>query len=291
MVSVTGKAGGPTSRISLPIDELLPQIVRCLKEHSTLVLRASPGSGKTTRVPVALCESLFNWQKEVLVLEPRRIAAKLAASRVAHECNEKIGERVGYQFRFENVTSGKTRLRFLTEGMLMRRLISDPTLNGVGAVLLDEFHERHLHTDLALSILKHLRDSKRPDLKIVVMSATLDSDALAQYLGQPQKPAPTLDLAATRFEVELHNLPGPAPQPLDRLVKNAVQQALRHSDCGHILVFLPGMSEIRRAAQALQEFEPSATVLPLHGELSREEQERALQSSSQTKIILSTNIA
>ena len=169
--------------ISLPIDPLLPDITKALQDSFCLVLQASPGSGKTTRVPPALLKTAFGKSGEILVLEPRRLAAKYAARRVAEELGESVGGTVGYQFRFENVGGPSTRLRFLTEGMLMRRLLRDPGLEGVVAVLLDEFHERHLHSDIALGYLAWLRRERRRDLRLVVMSATLDTGAVSQYLG------------------------------------------------------------------------------------------------------------
>src|SRR5580704_4948507 len=163
--------------MNLPIDALLSQIVEALRHHKYLVIEAPPGAGKTTRVP----PTLLNFG-EILVLEPRRIAARMAARRVASELGEHVGETVGYQVRFEDVSGPRTRLRFVTEGVLTRRLLSDPTLKGVNVVVLDEFHERHLDTDLALALLKHLQRT-RPDLQIIVMSATLDTGHVAGYLG------------------------------------------------------------------------------------------------------------
>ena len=163
----------------LPVDAILPEIIDSLERCSNLVIEAPPGAGKTTRVPPALLGIVSG---EVVVLEPRRIAARLAARRVAWEMGEQLGETVGYQVRFEEVIGPRTRLRFVTEGVLTRRLLSDPSLKGVEAVVLDEFHERHLESDLALALLKRLQRT-RPDLRIVVMSATLDAAPVAQYLG------------------------------------------------------------------------------------------------------------
>ncbi len=156
-----------THREHLPIDELLPEIATSLRHSPNLVIEAAPGAGKTTRVPPALLSPGAG----VLVLEPRRIAARMAARRVAAEMGETVGETVGYQVRFEEVSGPRTRLRFLTEGVLTRRLITDPELRGVGTVVLDEFHERHLETDLALALLRRLQKTRRPDLRLVVMSA------------------------------------------------------------------------------------------------------------------------
>lgn len=171
-------------KISLPVDVILPDVVRSLERNPNLVIEAPPGAGKTTRVPPAL---LGMTHGEVIVLEPRRIAARLAARRVAFEMSEPVGQTVGYQVRFEEVGGPLTRLRYVTEGILTRRLISDPNLRGVDAVVLDEFHERHLDGDLALALLKGLQRT-RPDLRIVVMSATLDAGQVAEYLdGCPDR--------------------------------------------------------------------------------------------------------
>ena len=162
----------------LPIDALIPDILASLRSCPNLVIEAAPGAGKTTRVPPALLE--FGG---VLVLEPRRVAARMAARRVASELGESVGETVGYQVRFEDTAGPKTCLRFLTEGVLTRRMLSDPELRGVNVVILDEFHERHLETDLALALLRRLQKTRRPDLRIVVMSATLDAGPVSKFLG------------------------------------------------------------------------------------------------------------
>src|SRR5271156_6026892 len=160
----------------LPIDPLLPEVVASLRAHPTLVLEAPPGAGKTTRVPRALLDAGMAEHGEIVVLEPRRLAARMAARRVASELGERVGETVGYQVRFEDVSGPRTRIRFVTEGVLTRRLLSDPKLRGVDIVILDEFHERHLDSDLALALLKRL------DVRIVVMSATLDAAPIARFL-------------------------------------------------------------------------------------------------------------
>src|SRR5919199_2308295 len=167
----------------LPIDELLPEVVESLRAAPNLVIEAPPGAGKTTRVPPALLDAGLAGAGEVWVLEPRRLAARMAARRVAEERGEQLGETVGYQVRFEDVSSARTRLRFLTEGVFTRRLLADPALKGVGCVVLDEFHERHLQADLALALLRRLQRTVRPDLKVVAMSATLDAAPVATYLG------------------------------------------------------------------------------------------------------------
>lgn len=271
----------------LPIDSLIPDIRSKLREASTLILKASPGSGKTTRVPPALLDEPWAVEKEVWVLEPRRLAAKMAAFRVAEEKGEEVGQTVGYQFRFEKVSGSKTRLKFLTEGLLLRLLMSDPTLARVAAVVLDEFHERHIHTDVALAMLKRLRETKRPDLKLIVMSATLETRSLADYFGG----APIFTLETPIHPVQTSYLPRPSTERLEPLVRGAVQQAVATGG-GDLLVFLPGMAEIRRCEMALLEhFKSEVVVIPLHGDLSKEEQGRAFQKFSRPKVILATNIA
>lgn len=274
--------------LKLPIDSILPELVAALEKGPSVVLQASPGSGKTTRVPPALLKAAFRGEGEILVLEPRRLAAKWAARRVAEEYGEPVGQTIGYQFRFENVSGPRTKVRFLTEGMLMRRLLNDPLLKGVSAVLLDEFHERHLHGDIALGYLRWLQQSKRPDLRLVVMSATLDSETIAAFLGG----APILRVDTRIHPIDIQHLPSPAARHLDLMVKDAVAQAVATTQ-GDILVFLPGMADIRRAGEALAPLAASRGlhVLQLHGELSREDQDRAMGRLDRRKVILSTNIA
>jgi ATP-dependent helicase HrpB len=266
--------------MKLPIDELLPRIVEAMERGSHLVIEAPPGAGKTTRVPPAL---LARERGEILVLEPRRLAARLAARRVASELGERIGETVGYQVRFEDVSGPRTRLRFLTEGVLTRRLLSDPQLAGVGTVILDEFHERHLDTDLALALLRRL-----PNIKLIVMSATLDAAPVAKYLGG----CPVLRSEGKLFELTIENTPH-SPAPLEEQVATALERLTNGGVTGDVLVFLPGAAEIRRAARAV---EPIASrlglsVVPLHGDLSSAEQDRAISPADRPKVILSTNVA
>jgi ATP-dependent helicase HrpB len=225
---------------------------------------------------------------EVWVLEPRRLAAKYAAHRVAQERQEKPGESVGYHFRFENVGGSQTRLRFLTEGMFMRRLFQNPRLENVGAVVLDEFHERHLQTDLALAYLKALQSGPRPDLRIVVMSATLDATSVALYLGA----CPILKVDARLFPIVIDHLPTPPAKPMDQLIKDHLAPFVDKPQ-GDVLVFLPGMAAIRQAETALLPLQKKYdfVIAPLHGDLSREAQEFALQKGPRTKVILSTNVA
>lgn len=272
----------------LPIDSLLPEIVAELRRSPNLIIEAAPGAGKTTRVPAALLEAGIV-EGEVWVLEPRRLAARMAARRVAEERGEKLGETVGYQVRFEEVASRQTRLRFLTEGVLTRRLLSDPKLKNVGTVVLDEFHERHLHADLALALLRRLQQTTRPDLKLVVMSATLDAGPIAAYLNN----APKLSSEGKRFEVTIEHQPHEDNRPLADQVASSVGKLLAENLDGDVLVFLPGAAEIRRAQAACSTLanKHDLLVLPLHGDLSPAEQDRALHPADRRKVILSTNVA
>lgn len=274
-----------TPRPALPIDSLLPEIERVLRGGSNLVIEAAPGAGKTTRVPPALLALVPG---QVLVLEPRRIAARLAARRVAAEMGEPVGGTVGYQVRFEEVGGPQTRLRFLTEGVLTRRLLSDPDLEGVDAVVLDEFHERHLDTDLALALLRRLQ-TRRPALKLVVMSATLEAGPVATFLGG----CPVLRSEGRSFALQVQHTPY-LPQPLEVQVRAALEELLlRDGHTGHVLVFLPGAAEIRRALRECAALgqRTGAALLPLHGDLPPEEQDLAVAPSTRQKVIFSTNLA
>lgn len=270
----------------LPIDALIPKVLDSFRAHANLVLEAPPGAGKTTRVPPALLRAAGSG--EVLVLEPRRLATRLAARRVAFERNERLGETVGYQVRFEEVAGPRTRLRFMTEGVLTRRLLSDPGLGGVASVVLDEFHERHLEGDLALALLRRLQKTTRPDLRLAVMSATMDPAPVAAFLGH----CPVLRSEGRRFPTSISYTPVSA-EPLEQQVASALEELVREGLDGDVLVFLPGAAEIRRAARACEPIARRAglLVLPLHGDLSGEEQDRAVLPADQRKAILSTNVA
>jgi len=259
--------------MKLPVDDQLPQILETLRESKHVVIEAPPGAGKTTRVPPALLE--FG---DVLVLEPRRLAARMAARRVASELGERVGETVGYQVRFEDVTGPRTRLRFLTEGVLTRRLLSDPKLRGTSVVVLDEFHERHLDTDLALALVKRL------DVRVVVMSATLDAAPIATFLGD----CPILRSEGRLFPLYIEYTPHSAA-PLEQQVANVLERLMNEGLDGDVLVFLPGAAEIRRAARAIERF--GLLVLPLYGDLLPTEQDRAVMPADRRKVILSTNVA
>ncbi|MBK7859549.1 MAG: ATP-dependent helicase HrpB [Archangiaceae bacterium] len=273
----------------LPIDTLLPKLVQELRAGQAAVLEAPPGAGKTTRVPPALLDAGLAGAGEIVVLQPRRLATRVAALRVAEERGERLGETVGYQIRFEDVSGPKTRIRFLTEGLLTRRLVTDPTLKGVGAVLLDEFHERHIASDLALSLLRRLQQGPRPDLKLLVMSATLDAEAVATWLGG----APRLRSEGRRFELTIEHLPADDDRYLDQQVLGALKRLLQAQLDGDVLVFLPGAAEIRRAAEACADLAArhDLELHTLHGDLSSAEQDRAIKPGKRRKVILSTNVA
>jgi ATP-dependent helicase HrpB len=272
---------------ALPIDAVLAELTSTLAESSVLVLEAPPGAGKTTRVPWALQQALGP-DAEVLVTEPRRLAARLAAKRVADEHGERLGERVGYSVRFEEVGGKNTRIRYVTEGVLVRRLLADRELRGIAAIVLDEFHERHLDGDLLLSLLRELRQGARPDLRLVVMSATLDAEPVAAFLG-----APRLRSEGRMFSVRIEHATEIDDRPLEKQVTSAVRRLLDEEAAGDILVFLPGAGEIRRATEALATLagERGVLVLPLHGDLPIAEQARAVEPAGRRKVVLSTNVA
>jgi ATP-dependent helicase HrpB len=268
--------------MSLPIEGVLERVREAARARRNIVIEASPGAGKTTRVPPALGEIV----ERVVVLEPRRLAARLAATRVAAERGLRLGEEVGYQIRFEDRTSERTRLTYLTEGVLTRRLMRDPELVGIDCVVLDEIHERHLHGDLALALLARLR-ARRPELFVVAMSATLDAAPIAALLD-----AVTIRCEGHAFEVDVEER-AIGRDELDVAVAKAARALARDPNDGHILAFLPGAAEIRRAAErcgALARDE-RLRVLPLHGSLSAREQDEAVAPSSERKLVLATNVA
>ncbi len=273
---------------SLPIDAHLPAITAALETRGVVVVVAEPGAGKTTRVPAALARASFLANGEILVLEPRRLAARLSAERVASELGEKIGKTVGYTIRFESVASESTRVRFVTEGVLTRRISRDPELRGVSCLILDEFHERSLHTDLAIAWARRLRSEKRPDLRVVVMSATIDAESVAKFLD-----ATTIQVPGRTFPVTIEHLERADTRPLEQVVAMGVRRALDKMPDGDVLCFLPGSREIRRAEEALRESLRARGVelAILHGDLPAADQDRAVRAGTTRRVILSTNIA
>ncbi|WP_369970144.1 ATP-dependent helicase HrpB [Stenotrophomonas rhizophila] len=271
-----------------PISPLLPQILDHLAGHARLVLEAPPGAGKTTQVPLALLNAPWLQGQKIIMLEPRRVAARSAAQFMARQLGEAVGDTVGYRIRFENKVSARTRVEVVTEGILTRMLQDDPMLDGVGALLFDEFHERHLAADLGLALALDVQAQLREDLRIVVMSATLDGERLAQFLD-----APRLSSAGRSFPVAISHFPARREESLEAQTRRAVEQALAEHP-GDVLVFLPGQREIARTQAALEQALPATVqVLPLHGELPVEQQSRVLQPDpqGQRRVVLATNVA
>ncbi|WP_363799737.1 ATP-dependent helicase HrpB [Lysobacter firmicutimachus] len=274
---------------AFPIDSLLPQIRASLAEHPRLVLEAPPGAGKTTQVPPALLDAPWLGGRKIVMLEPRRVAARAAATFMARQRGEAAGDTVGYRIRFENKVSERTRIEVVTEGILTRMIQDDPTLDGVGALLFDEFHERHLAADLGLALALDVQASLRDDLRIVAMSATLDGERLAQFLD-----APRLSSAGRSYPVTLAHFPARREEKLEHQLRRAVEHAVAQHP-GDVLVFLPGQREIGRADAALAGSEAlrGIDVLSLHGELPVEQQSRVLQADpdGRRRVVLATNVA
>ena len=276
--------------IDLPIEPVIPAIRAALHRSTALVLQAPPGAGKTTRVPLALLEEPWLAGRTLLLLEPRRLAARAAAARMASLLGEAVGRTVGYHIRFERQISRQTRIEVLTEGILTRRLQRDPALDGVGLVIFDEFHERGLHADLALALALDSQRGLREDLRLLVMSATLDGAAVAELLGD----APLVTSEGRAYPVTRHYLPrDPDGLDLNAVIRAVVAALTRHT--GDLLVFLPGGAEIRRTLRRL-EAEPACAglaLLSLYGDLPGSDQQRALQPDPEgrRKIVLATPIA
>lgn len=272
----------------LPIDDVLPEVLAALQAHSSAVLRAPAGAGKTTRVPPAMLQAGLAGRGQIVMLEPRRIAARTAARRMATECGERVGQTVGFRIRFEEAVSRATRILVVTEGVLLRRLQDDPFLENISAIVFDEFHERRLDSDLALAMTRRIQQTVRPDLRLLVMSATMDPQPIARFLGD----CPVLESVGRLHPVRVQYLRRQERQPLTTMVVQGVEQVLEQTT-GDILVFLPGVGEILKTQR---ELEPLArrhqlTVMPLFGEQSAEEQDRVLRPCAERKVVLSTNVA
>jgi ATP-dependent helicase HrpB len=275
----------------LPIFELEKSIVAELKSRARLIIQAPTGSGKSTQVPQILLDHGLLGDGQVVILQPRRLAARLLAARVASERNSRLGDEVGYQIRFENITSRRTRIRFVTEGILLRQLIQDPDLRGVSAILFDEFHERHLYGDITLARALQLQAASRTDLKLAVMSATLDAGLLEKYLA----PCSLLSSAGRAFPVDVEYLAkavGGDGYPIWDLAADELERLAPQTE-GDVLVFMPGKYEIGRTISAIRASRVSDrfVVLPLHGELPPAEQDAALAHYQKRRAIVATNVA
>jgi len=272
----------------LPIDEVLPELIAALRQGSAAVLIAPTGAGTTTRVPPALLASGIGGGRQIVMLEPRRIAARAAARRMAEEGGWTLGREVGYQVRFERKAGPETRILVVTEGILVQRLQADPFLEGVGAVIFDELHERGLQTDLALAMVRRVQREVRPDLKLVAMSATLDPGPVAAFLGS----CPTIESRGRLHPVDILYLDRADDRPLPAQIAAGVRRVLAATP-GDVLAFLPGVGEIQRSAEALAGLaaEQDLAVLPLYGDLPAERQDAVLRPASQRKVVLATNVA
>jgi len=274
----------------LPIDVVLDDLARTLDGNNAAVLVAPPGAGKTTRVPLALLDAPWVKAKKIIVLEPRRIAARASAERMAHTLSERVGETVGYRVRFGSKVSRATRIEVVTEGIFSRQILDDPELNGVAAVLFDEFHERSLDADLGLALARDAQTGLREDLRILVMSATLDGARVAKLLGE----APVVASEGRAFPVATRYLGRKADAPVERQMADAIATALR-ADPGSVLAFLPGAAEIRRTQNLLAEriHDASIEIVPLFGALDALVQDRAIAPppKGHRKVVLATSIA
>ena len=273
----------------LPIWDVHEALLQPLRAGNRLVLVAPTGSGKTTQVPQMVLDAGLAGDKKILVLQPRRVAARTVAARVAWERQSPVGREVGYQIRFEDRTEPGTRILFMTEGVLLRQIQDDPQLSDVGVLLFDEFHERNLLSDVALALAKQLQATTRPDLKIGVMSATLDAEPIAAYLGG----CPIIVSEGQSWPVELRYLDCPDERPITEQAADAVEHILHTSPDGDILVFMPGMGEIVSTMNAIRSHRLAERValIPLHGELSPEEQDLAFAPNPLRKVIVATNVA
>lgn len=274
----------------LPIDAVLDELSRTLEAHHAAVLVAPPGAGKTTRVPLALLDAPWAKGKKIIVLEPRRIAARASADRMAKSLGERAGETVGYRVRFGSKISRATRIEVVTEGIFTRQILDDPELSGIAAVLFDEFHERSLDADMGLALARDAQTGLREDLRILVMSATLDGARVAKLLGE----APVVESEGRAFPVETRYLGRKADVPVERQMADAIASALR-ADAGSVLAFLPGAAEIRRTQSLLGERvqDSSIEIVPLFGALDAAVQDRAISPAPKgtRKVVLATSIA
>ena len=283
------------SSASLPIWQIHSQVVETLRSGNRLVLVAPTGSGKTTQVPQMLLDAGLAGDKKIVVLQPRRVAARTVAARVAWERRCRLGAEVGYQIRFDDQTSLGTRISYATEGILLRWLQDNRLLSDVGVVIFDEFHERNLLSDVALALVKRLQRTERPDLKMAVMSATLEAEPVAEYLADKEGAggASVLHSEGRSFPVEVRYLPQHDERPVTEQAAEVVEQIVNSGEPGDILVFMPGMGEINGtigAARAARTIERLA-LIPLHGDLPPEQQDLAFAPNPLRKVVVATNVA
>src|SRR3954468_1176346 len=276
----------------LPIYEVEQELVAGLQGQRRLIVSAPTGSGKSTQVPQMLLKHGLLGNGQVVVLQPRRLAARLLASRVAWERKVVLGREVGYQIRFENVTSPQTRIRFVTEGVLLRQIVQDPRLSGISALIFDEFHERHLYGDITLARALDLQEKDRPDLQILVMSATLDAARLEDYL----KPCRVVESQGRTYSVEIKYAGSPAyvdKRPVWEQAAEAFSNFVLSGAEGDVLVFMPGGFEISQTIEAIRHTDESRgfILLPLHGELPPNDQDAAVARYEKRKVVVSTNVA
>ncbi|HWE77012.1 MAG TPA: ATP-dependent helicase HrpB [Pseudolabrys sp.] len=274
----------------LPIDAALPGLIAALAGHDAAVLMAPPGAGKTTRVPLVLIDEPWARHKKILVLEPRRLAARAAAARMAATLGEQVGDTVGLRVRFGSKVSQRTRIEVVTEGIFTRLILDDPSLDGIAAVLFDEFHERSLDADLGLALARDAQQGLREDLKLLVMSATIDGARVASLLSA----APAVESAGRSFPIDMRYLGRDPRARIENQVADAVERALR-AETGSALVFLPGAGEIRRTETLLKERvrDPAIDIVALYGALDMREQDKAISPSppGRRKVVLATSVA
>ncbi len=272
----------------LPVDEALPRLKEALAGRNAAVLVAPPGAGKTTRVPLALLDAPWLGRRRIVMQEPRRLAARAAARRMAATLGEAVGETVGYRVRFDSKVGPRTRIEVVTDGLFLRMLQDDPSLDGIGCVIFDELHERGLDSDLSFALVREAQMALREDLRVVAMSATLDPGPVAERMGG----AAVIESAGRMFPVETCHLEHEAAGRIEDTVAAAIRRALAE-ESGSMLVFLPGVGEIRRVEERLQGLDPTIDIAPLHGDLSSADHDRAIAPSppGRRKVVLATSIA
>src|SRR6185503_5237694 len=276
------------SKLNLPIAEIEQQLLKTLATQNRLVLTAPTGSGKSTQVPQMLLDGGLLRDGQVTILQPRRLPTRMLASWVAHARNVKLGGEVGYQMRFDSVASNETRICYMTEGVLLRRILADPEVHGISAIIFDEFHERHLYADITLARALEIQQGSRPDLIIVVMSATLDIAAVEHYL----QPCAQLSSQGRAHTVSIEYLSTPAAEtPVWSLAVKELCRVLPKHPEGDVLIFMPGTYEIARTVREASETPGSEfAVFPLHGELTPKDQDAAVARYHRRKIVVATNV-